>query len=150
MRRAVFAPGTVEDSAKLRRLAEIVEEATADAEKTIVFSFFRDVLDLVAAALGPKTVGPLTGSVPPSARQAMVGEFTARTGLSALVSQTQAGGVGLNIQAASVVIIAEPQWTPRSRNRPSPAATGWAGHLRPDGGSAGRHPGRERVPHRRD
>jgi len=29
-----------------------------------------------------------------------------------LVSQIQAGGVGLNIQAASVVIIAEPQLTP--------------------------------------
>jgi SNF2 family DNA or RNA helicase len=29
-----------------------------------------------------------------------------------LVSQIQAGGVGLNIQAASVVIITEPQWKP--------------------------------------
>lgn len=67
---------------------------------------------MVAAALGPKAVGPLTGSVPPSARQAMVDEFTARTEPWVLVSQIQAGGVGLNIQAASVVIIAEPQWTP--------------------------------------
>src|SRR5207344_352986 len=29
-----------------------------------------------------------------------------------LVSQIQAGGVGLNIQAASVVILTEPQWKP--------------------------------------
>ena len=29
-----------------------------------------------------------------------------------LVSQIQAGGVGLNIQAASVVILCEPQWNP--------------------------------------
>jgi hypothetical protein len=29
-----------------------------------------------------------------------------------LVAQIQAGGVGLNIQAASVVIICEPQWNP--------------------------------------
>jgi superfamily II DNA or RNA helicase len=112
MRRAAFAPRTVQDSAKLRRLVEIADEATADGRKVVVFSFFRDVLDTVAAALGPKAVGPLTGSVPPSARQAMVDEFTARTGPSVLVSQIQAGGVGLNIQAASVVIIAEPQWTP--------------------------------------
>jgi SNF2 family DNA or RNA helicase len=112
MRRAAFAPGTVEDSAKLRRLVEIAEEAIADGHKVVVFSFFRDVLEVVATALGPKTVGPLTGSVPPSARQAMVDEFTARTGPSVLVSQIQAGGVGLNIQAASVVIITEPQWTP--------------------------------------
>jgi hypothetical protein len=112
MRRAAFAPGTVEDSAKLRRLVEIAEEAIADGHKVVVFSFFRDVLGVVAAALGPKAVGPLTGSVPPSARQAMVDEFTARARPAVLVSQIQAGGVGLNIQAASVVIIAEPQWTP--------------------------------------
>ena len=112
MRRAAFAPGTVEDSAKLRRLVEIAEEAIADGHKVVVFSFFRDVLGVVAAALGPNAVGPLTGSVPPSARQAMVDEFTARARPAVLVSQIQAGGVGLNIQAASVVIIAEPQWTP--------------------------------------
>ena len=112
MRRAAFAPGTVEDSAKLRRLVEIAEEAIADGHKVVVFSFFRDVLRVVAAALGPNAVGPLTGSVPPSARQAMVDEFTARARPAVLVSQIQAGGVGLNIQAASVVIIAEPQWNP--------------------------------------
>jgi SNF2 family DNA or RNA helicase len=78
----------------------------------VVFSFFRDVLDTDAAARGPKAVGPLTGSVPPPARQAMVDEFTARTGLSVLVGQIQADGVGLNIQAASVVIIAGPHWAP--------------------------------------
>jgi SNF2 family DNA or RNA helicase len=117
MRRAAFAPGTIEDSAKLQRLVEIAEEAIADGHKVVVFSFFRDVLGVVAATLGPKAVGPLTGSVPPSARQAMVDEFTARAQPAVLVSQIQAGGVGLNIQAASVVIIAEPQWTPASEEQ---------------------------------
>jgi SNF2 family DNA or RNA helicase len=42
----------------------------------------------------------------------MIDEFTARRGPAALVSQIQAGGVGLNIQAASVVILTEPQWKP--------------------------------------
>jgi SNF2 family DNA or RNA helicase len=117
MRRASYAPGNVEDSAKLRRLVEIAGEAIADGHKVVVFSFFRDVLNVVAAALGPKALGPLTGSVTPYARQAMVDEFTARTGPSVLVSQIQAGGVGLNIQAASVVIIAEPQWTPATEEQ---------------------------------
>jgi len=49
-----------EDSAKLRRLVEIADEATSDGRKVVVFSFFRDVLDTVAAALGAKAVGPLT------------------------------------------------------------------------------------------
>ena len=42
----------------------------------------------------------------------LIDEFAARTGPSVLVAQIHAGGVGLNIQAASVVIICEPQWNP--------------------------------------
>jgi SNF2 family DNA or RNA helicase len=112
MRRAAYAPGNAEGSAKLRRLTEIVEEAASNGRKVVVFSFFRDVLTIVASALGDLAIGPLTGSVPPAQRQAMVDEFSARQGPAVLVSQIQAGGVGLNIQAASVVLLTEPQWKP--------------------------------------
>jgi len=61
---------------------------------------------------GVLIVGPLTGDVAPPERQAMVDELTNARGPAVLVSQIQAGGVGLNIQAASVIIIAEPQLTP--------------------------------------
>ena len=70
------------------------------------------MLDTIASVLGGIAVGPLTGSTPPIHRQNMVDEFTARRGPAVLVSQIQAGGVGLNIQAASVVILTEPQWKP--------------------------------------
>jgi SNF2 family DNA or RNA helicase len=120
MRRAAFDPGTVKGSPKLRRLAEIVSEAADGGRKVVVFSYFRDVLETMTQVLGPgrdgvpgvPVVGPLTGDIPPTERQAMVDEFTAAKGPSVLVSQIQAGGVGLNIQAASVVILAEPQLTP--------------------------------------
>jgi SNF2 family DNA or RNA helicase len=112
MRRAAYAPGRPADSAKLGRLVEIVEEAASNGRKVVVFSYFRDVLDMVAAVLGDLAVGPLTGSTPPIHRQSLVDQFTARQGPAVLVSQIQAGGVGLNIQAASVVILTEPQWKP--------------------------------------
>ena len=119
MRRAVFHPGTVKGSPKLRRLVEIVGEAADGGRKVIVFSYFRDVLETVAEALagrdgipGLPVVGPLTGDITPADRQAMVDEFTNARTSAVLVSQIQAGGVGLNIQAASVVVIAEPQLTP--------------------------------------
>jgi superfamily II DNA or RNA helicase len=119
MRRAAFEPGTVKGSPKLRRLVEIVGEAADGGRKVIVFSYFRDVLETVAEVLagrdgvrGVTVVGPLTGDVSPADRQAMVDELTHASGPAVLVSQIQAGGVGLNIQAASVVIIAEPQLTP--------------------------------------
>ncbi|MBO0838335.1 MAG: DEAD/DEAH box helicase, partial [Actinobacteria bacterium] len=120
MRRAAFDPGTVEASQKLRRLVEIVSEAADGGRKVVVFSYFRDVLDTVAKVLGSSrdglpgvhVVGPLTGDTPPTVRQQMVDEFTPAKGPAVLVCQIQAGGIGLNIQAASVVIIAEPQLTP--------------------------------------
>jgi superfamily II DNA or RNA helicase len=119
MRRAAFGPRTVQESPKLRRLVEIVDEAADGGRKVIVFSYFRDVLETVAEVLagpdgvpGVVIVGPLTGDVAPTERQAMVDELTNAAGPAVLVSQIQAGGVGLNIQAASVIIIAEPQLTP--------------------------------------
>jgi SNF2 family DNA or RNA helicase len=112
MRRAAYASGTVRGSAKLRRLVEIADEAGQSGRKTVVFSYFRDVLDTVCAALGPRALGPLTGSVPPPRRQELVDEFATSRGPAVLVSQIQAGGVGINMQSASVVILCEPQVKP--------------------------------------
>ncbi len=112
MRRAAFAVDHPEDSAKVRRLVEIVAEATQNGRKVVVFSYFRDVVDLVARALGDLALGPLTGSVPAGARQDVVDDFTASPVPRALVSQIDVGGVGLNLQAASVVILCEPQTKP--------------------------------------
>ena len=112
MRRAAYAVEHPEDSAKVRRLVEIVTEATGNGRKVVVFSFFRDVVDLVARALGDVALGPLTGSVPAAARQEVVDAFTASRAPCALVSQIDVGGVGLNLQAASVVVLCEPQTKP--------------------------------------
>jgi superfamily II DNA or RNA helicase len=127
MRRAAFTVGeetagqgeggTPDWPAKLDRLADIVAEATEDGRKVVIFSFFRGVLATIMTALGDSAlgdgaIGPVTGDVPPPDRQALVDEFTARPGPAVLVCQIQAGGVGLNIQAASVVVLCEPQWNP--------------------------------------
>ncbi len=109
MRQAAFHSA---DSAKLERLAEIVEEAREDGLKVVIFSTFLNVLKAIHTRLGQAVVGPLTGSVPPVTRQQLVDTFTQREGHAVLLSQIEAGGVGLNVQAASIVIIVEPQWKP--------------------------------------
>ncbi|SEG68934.1 SNF2 family N-terminal domain-containing protein [Thermomonospora echinospora] len=110
MRRAAFRDPAA--SAKLERLRELVAEAADNGHKVVIFSFFRDVLETVRQALGPAALGPITGSVTAARRQHLVDEFTAAPGHAVLLSQIQAGGVGLNLQAASVVIICEPQLKP--------------------------------------
>ncbi|WP_007025320.1 DEAD/DEAH box helicase [Saccharomonospora iraqiensis] len=114
MRQAAFH---ATDSAKLERLDEIVDEAREDGLKVVVFSNFLAVLETLEKRLGKVVVGRLTGSVPPAARQRLVDTFTARDGHAVLLSQIEAGGVGLNVQAASVVVLTEPQWKPSTEEQ---------------------------------
>jgi superfamily II DNA or RNA helicase len=114
MRQAAMLQGP--QSAKMQRLIEIVQEAEENKRRVIVFSYFRDVLDLVAKLLPGAVFGPLTGSVPAQQRQEMVDQFSAASH-GALVAQIMAGGVGLNIQSAFVVVICEPQLKPTTETQ---------------------------------
>lgn len=115
MRRAAYA--RPETSAKLNRLRELVAEAAGNGLKVVVFSYFREVLDAVREALGDGVFGPLSGSVAASRRQELVDGFAAADGHAVLLCQIQAGGVGLNLQAASVVILCEPQIKPTTEHQ---------------------------------
>jgi SNF2 family DNA or RNA helicase len=113
MRRAAMLPllsGEIPN--KMQRLLELVDEAFENNQKVIIFSFFREVLDYIHQSLGDKAVGPITGSVSSISRQQMVDAFTNSETPLALIGQIQAAGTGLNIQAASVVILCEPQIKP--------------------------------------
>lgn len=118
MRRAAYADA--ERSAKLQRLRELVSEAAENGLKVVVFSYFRDVLATVQEALGTparkdrarRVFGPISGAVPAAQRQRLVDEFAAADGHAVLLCQIEAGGVGLNLQAASVVVLCEPQVKP--------------------------------------
>ncbi|WP_079056899.1 gluconokinase, GntK/IdnK-type [Streptomyces niveiscabiei] len=112
MRRAAYA--RPERSAKLNRLREIVREAAQTGQKTVVFSHFRDVLAVAGAALAADVpvYGPLDGATPAVRRQLVVDDFGGAAGPAVLLAQIQAAGVGLNVQAASVVVLCEPQTTP--------------------------------------
>jgi SNF2 family DNA or RNA helicase len=63
-------------------------------------------------ALGERAIGPITGSVSSTQRQNIVDQFQNSPTPLVLVGQIQAAGTGLNIQAASVVILCEPQIKP--------------------------------------
>ena len=104
-------------SAKVQRLREIVEDASDDARKVLVFSFFLDTLEKVRSVFGERCIGVINGSVPVAERQAIVDAFEAAPAGSVLAAQIQSGGTGLNIQSASVVILCEPQYKPSTENQ---------------------------------
>lgn len=104
-------------SSKQDRLLEICDNAMEEGRKVLVFSFFRDTLKTVEKIAGNRCVGVITGDINSDARQALVDKFVEAPAGSILVSQIEAGGVGLNIQAASVVIFCEPQFKPSTENQ---------------------------------
>ena len=112
MRQVSWDVGDLKKSSKARRLLELCREAEEDGRKVIVFSYFRETVSAVCRLLGGRALEPVTGSVPPARRQQLVDAFTAAGDGRVLVCQVQAGGTGLNIQAASVVIFCEPQLKP--------------------------------------
>jgi SNF2 family DNA or RNA helicase len=116
MRRVAFTADQARSS-KLERLEEIVEEAEANDLKVVIFSYFRDVLEVVAARLGKRVVGTITGSTSADGRQALADRFTDASKPCVLLSQIVAGGVGMNLQAASVVVLCEPQVKPALENQ---------------------------------
>ncbi|MCI6581582.1 MAG: SWF/SNF helicase family protein [Oscillospiraceae bacterium] len=60
---------------------------------------------------------PVTGSVSPERRQEIIDEFDSAPSGTVLPLQITAGGTGLNIQSASVVVICEPQFKPSVENQ---------------------------------
>jgi SNF2 family DNA or RNA helicase len=112
MRQATFVPLEGKIPSKLERLLELVDEAFDSNQKVIIFSYFRKTIDLVTHHLGDKAIGPITGSTSSQERQNLVDQFQNSPEPKALVGQIQAAGTGLNIQAASVIILCEPQIKP--------------------------------------
>jgi len=107
----------LKNSSKAARLIELCEQAREQKRKVIVFSFFRSTLQKVTELLGDRCLEPITGEISPQRRQEIVDAFSKAEDDAVLASQVQAGGAGLNIQSASVIIFCEPQIKPSIENQ---------------------------------
>lgn len=112
LRQASWVFGEGEESSKLNRLKELIDEYLMMGRKIIVFSFFTNTIEKIKESFPDAVYGPITGSIDPAKRQAIIDEFSDTIVGGVLLAQIQAGGTGLNIQAASVVIFCEPQLKP--------------------------------------
>ena len=96
--------------AKFERLQDLVTEHRQADRKIVVYSFFRQVLDEVSEMFND--CPQLTGDSNTSERQQIIDTFTNTPGHAVLAAQIDAGGIGINLQAASVVILMEAQFKP--------------------------------------
>lgn len=105
-------------SAKLDAIMELVSSAMDSGQKVLVFSQFTSYLALIAQELEEHEVAyyTITGSTPKRKRLQLVDAFNADETPVFLVS-LKAGGTGLNLVGASVVIHADPWWNAAAQNQ---------------------------------
>lgn len=99
---------------KIGELLNILEEVFAvNDEKVVIFSQWERMTRLVAAELDKRSVKYqyLHGGVPGSDRGKLLERFSSDNDCKVFLS-TDAGGVGLNLQAASVLINLDIPWNP--------------------------------------
>ena len=104
-----------QQAAKYDRLRDLLAQYREEGRKVVLFSFFRQVLDDVGLIAGEHD--RIDGDLSAEQRQAVIDRFTARTGFGLIVLQIEAGGVGINLQSAQVVILMEPQFKPSTERQ---------------------------------
>ena len=99
------------DSAKLDACMELLREATAAGHKVLLFSQFTSMLALLKERLAEEGIAHyiLQGSTPKEERARLVDAFNADNTPVFLIS-LKAGGVGLNLTGADMVIHYDPWW----------------------------------------
>jgi len=103
-----------QDCPKLDELARLLEESLSDPDvKIIVFSEWEGMLAKVRAWADRQRIGYAwhTGSVPQKRRRAEILAFRQDPACRLFLS-TDSGGVGLNLQNASVVVNCDLPWNP--------------------------------------
>lgn len=113
---------SIEESAKLDRMEELVDDAIANGKKVVIFSNWTQVTDAVCARLRNKyNVGVITGETKDEDRQQIVNtfqdnEFMAEmhdreyTPMEVLVGTIGAMGTGLTLTAGTVEIFLDHPW----------------------------------------
>jgi SNF2 family DNA or RNA helicase len=114
-RKKIAAPdgeGPAVESAKVSALMELLEPLMEEGQKVLVFSQFVQMLEIIEdeiRARGWHTF-KLTGQT--EERGALVKEFQEYEGSSTFLISLKAGGFGLNLTAASYVVLFDPWWNP--------------------------------------
>jgi helicase-like protein/SWIM zinc finger len=97
--------------AKVTSTLDFVRGAIDQGEKVIGFSCFDDPIQKLAKELG-STVVVVTGKTPAAMRQPLVDRFQNDDDVRVFIANIIAGGVGLNLTAATQVVFNDLDWVP--------------------------------------
>lgn len=105
-------PDSKAESAKAEALMETLEPLMEEGQKVLVFSQFVEMLDLLRESINARgwPTYYLVGGT--EKRGDLVRHFQAHEGNAVFLISLKAGGFGLNLTAASYVVLFDPWWNP--------------------------------------
>ena len=108
------------ESAKLEQCMDLIKSCIESGHKILLFSQFTSMLDIIADRLMQDSISfyTLTGSTKTKDRMKMVNEFN-ENDVSVFLISLKAGGTGLNLTGADIVIHYDPWWNLSAENQAS-------------------------------
>jgi SNF2 family DNA or RNA helicase len=110
-------------SGKIEALVELLQQSIEEGHKILVFSQFTSVLKNIGKRIGEEAIAYsyLDGAVPSEKRMDMVRDFNSGQKSVFLIS-LKAGGTGLNLTSADIVVHFDPWWNPAVEDQASDRA----------------------------
>ena len=115
---ALVLPGYAGEAGKLELLCDILPEAIDAGHRVLIFSQFTQMLKLIRRRLRQEGIEALylDGETKPEERQALTERFNGGNEPVFLIS-LKAGGTGLNLTGADMVIHYDPWWNPSTEDQ---------------------------------
>lgn len=104
------------EGGKMAALLRIINRCEAEGKRLLLFSQFTMILNILEVALSSKGIKyvRLDGQTRTDERQGIVDEFNEDPSIPVFLLSTKAGGVGINLTAASVVVIFDQDFNPHN------------------------------------
>lgn len=105
----------ITDSGKFRKFDELLPEFKENGDRVLIFSQFTMVLDIIEEYLKIKEdikYLRLDGQTPVHERQRLINQFNGDSEIFIFLLSTRAGGLGINLTSANVVIIHDIDFNP--------------------------------------
>ena len=116
---SLFIKDYKDESSKLNQCVEILSDAIEAGHKILLFSGYTSMFEIIEKELNSKNIKyfKLTGSTKVDERIKLVDEFNSNPDVKIFLISLKAGGTGLNLTGADMVIHYDPWWNQSAENQ---------------------------------
>ncbi len=116
---SLFIDNYADESSKLEQCMQILQDAINGGHKILLFSGYTSMFDILKKELKQKNISyfELTGSTKVEDRIKLVEEFNKNPEIKVFLISLKAGGTGLNLTGADMVVHYDPWWNLSTENQ---------------------------------